>query len=214
MTVSHHPSDFLLLSCTSGQLGYAETLIVRAHTHRCPQCTAMMRALAAEGGRLLENLTPVPMREDAHARAMAAIEISTPQSIETPASIDDDVRRLSPVLRDIPMGPWRFAGFGVHWRPLIIGSEGGSRAFLLKVKAGTNLPPHTHTGTELTTVLTGSFHEGSDIFSAGDFEEGTAKTEHRPMVGKDADCICIVAMNGQLRLSGAFGRLLQPLVRF
>ena len=72
---------------------------------------------------------------------------------------------------------------------------------------------HTHTGVELTCVLTGSFsHEGGH-FGPGDFDFGDDSLDHQPLVGGEADCVCLVAMTGDLKLKGWLGRAIQPFLR-
>ena len=92
-------------------------------------------------------------------------------------------------------------------------SSDKTRLFLLKGAPGTRLPQHTHSDTELTSILAGSYHHEGGDFVAGDFEEADASTEHRPVVGDDQACLCLVALDGRLKLSGLLGTLLNPFVR-
>jgi putative transcriptional regulator len=97
-------------------------------------------------------------------------------------------------------------------RAIELPRTGGSRAFLLKGNPGTQLPQHTHTGSEMTAILAGSYeHEGGQ-FAAGDFEDADDSIVHRPIVGPEG-CVCLVALNGRLRLTGVVGALLNPFVR-
>lgn len=85
--------------------------------------------------------------------------------------------------------------------------------FFLKARPGTPLPQHTHTGTEFTSILTGAYvHEGGR-FGAGDFEEADEGVEHRPVVEPGEECVCLVALDGKLRLSGVIGALMNPFIR-
>ena len=91
--------------------------------------------------------------------------------------------------------------------------EDGVRVFLLKAAAGTKMPQHTHSGVELTMVLTGAFEHEFGRFAPGDVEEADGGIDHRPMVDKSAECVCLVAMSGKLKLQGLAGKLFQPFVR-
>jgi putative transcriptional regulator len=72
---------------------------------------------------------------------------------------------------------------------------------------------HSHTGIEMTCVLKGAFsHEGGH-FGPGDFDLGDETVNHRPVVDAREECVCLVAMVGDLRLSGLIGRIVQPFVR-
>jgi putative transcriptional regulator len=187
----------------------------------------VVRALHEAGGAMLEALAVAPMSADACAQALTRIDAEAGtvpparRDIVIPATVtqditfqDDEVRRLAPTLRTVPMGDWHWAGPGLHWRPIDIGSEGETRAFLLKAEPGMRMPEHTHTGTEWTAVLTGAYVEEGGRFARGDFECADTRDTHRPIVENDEVCICLVAMQGQLQLKGFVGRLLQPLVRF
>ena len=72
---------------------------------------------------------------------------------------------------------------------------------------------HTHTALEMTCVLTGAFHHAGGRFGPGDFDLGDETVHHEPHVDDGEDCVCLVAMQGQLRLEGLIGRLVQPFVR-
>jgi putative transcriptional regulator len=37
--------------------------------------------------------------------------------------------------------------------------------------------------------------------------------DHEPVVDSGQDCVCLVAMQGDLRLNGLLGRIMQPFVR-
>jgi putative transcriptional regulator len=72
---------------------------------------------------------------------------------------------------------------------------------------------HSHTGTELTCVLKGSFSHQGGRYGPGDFDYGDDDVDHRPIVGDEGPCLCLVAMTGDLRMNGFFGRLISPFIR-
>ena len=47
----------------------------------------------------------------------------------------------------------------------------------------------------------------------GDFDFGDESVDHRPIVGGNEPCVCLVAMTGDLRMNGFLGRLIAPFVR-
>ena len=60
----------------------------------------------------------------------------------------------------------------MHFRPIELPEPSATRVFLLRSKPGTKMVDHTHTGFEMTCVLSGSFaHEGGH-FGPGDFDLG------------------------------------------
>ena len=116
-------------------------------------------------------------------------------------------------LRFYELGHWSWVSRGVYWRPVTLLSKSGARAFLLKAYPGTKLPRHTHTGTELTLVLKGAFGHELGRFAQGDLEDADHDRFHQPIVESNDECVCLVAMEGQLRLLGFMAPLFQPFVR-
>ena len=126
------------------------------------------------------------------------------------ALLDDD---LPAILRRCRFGKQRRVAPGVKLQPIILPDAGKSRAFLLWSAPGTRMLEHSHTGTELTLVLKGSFsHQGGE-YRPGDFDFGDGEVDHQPVVGGDIPCLCLVAMSGDLQLHGFLGRLISPFVR-
>ncbi|HWK96861.1 MAG TPA: ChrR family anti-sigma-E factor [Pseudolabrys sp.] len=213
MTIQHHPSDEALAAYAAGTLDLGRRLVVASHLERCAACRSFVRGVEQVAGVMLEDLTPMPMSPDALAHTMARIERVSPARAATAAVPASDEPGMPACLKPYEMGRWRWVGPGVEMRPILLPESDKVRVFLLKATPGTRLPQHTHEGSELTSILVGSFHhEGGDFF-AGDFEEADDDTEHRPVVGKGETCICLVALEGRLKLSGIVGALLNPFVR-
>lgn len=117
-------------------------------------------------------------------------------------------------LRHYAIGQWRFLAPGVKASTVTIpGQRKGHQVLLLRAGPGTLLPAHGHRGTEYTCVLTGSFSDESGLFGTGDMIESGIDVDHQPVTGPDVECVCLLAMEGRLRLHGLLGRLFQPLLR-
>jgi putative transcriptional regulator len=84
---------------------------------------------------------------------------------------------------------------------------------MLKAAPGTTLPHHKHTGTEWTCIIQGAFRHEGGRYAEGDFDEADEDIEHTPVIEDGAECICLVALQGELRFQGWIGRMLQPFVR-
>ncbi|MDX2203134.1 MAG: ChrR family anti-sigma-E factor [Hyphomicrobiaceae bacterium] len=212
MTARHHPSPDTLLAFASGSLDPARGLVVACHIERCPACAGQVRLMEEVGGALLADAEPTPLTDGALARTLARLDGIAPEAAAVPGR-GHDMPVVSQALERCALGPWRWIGPGLHWRSTDVLAEDGTRAFLLRSKPGTRLPHHTHTGVEMTLVLKGAFSHQGGRYAAGDLEEADEATEHQPIVDPGEDCICLVAMNGNLRLLGVMGRLLQPFVR-
>ena len=213
MTIRHHPSDETLAAYAGGALDIARRLVVASHLEHCGACRKFVRAAEAVAGVMMEDLPPANMSPDALARTLARLEVRHDAGAPAGLAPAPGEAGLPACLRGYDLGAWRWVGPGVHMRSILLPPSGETRLFLLKGAPGTHLPQHSHSGTELTSILAGSYHHEAGDFLAGDFEEADENVEHRPIVGSDQPCICLVALDGRLKLSGVIGALLNPFVR-
>jgi putative transcriptional regulator len=225
MTIAHHPSDFILAEFATGTMDEAAAVVVAMHVARCSECQRTVRQCEALGGAVLDDMPASPMLAD-DAEALLQ-RIDAIDGISGGASAVTEPVRTAPSLivalepgtreSEQPLyerGKWRWAGPGVQWCPVSVPSDSGIRVFMLKASAGVRLLDHRHSGIEWTCVLEGAFRHSHGRFGPGDFDEADSDVEHDPVVEEERECICIVAMSGQLQLQGFFGKLMQPLVRF
>lgn len=167
------------------------------------------------GGAFLTSLPPAPLSSGALARVAARLnEPCRPAKIETAAAVSEvAIAGLAKFVRRYPFGDWQWIAPRVHLRPLALPELSNTRVFLLRSGPGTKMLEHSHTGTEVTCVLSGAFSHGGGHFGPGDFDLGDEAVDHRVVVDAAEDCVCLVAMQGELRLNGLLGRLVQPFVR-
>jgi putative transcriptional regulator len=216
MTIQHHPTGEILTGFAAGTLDQGQHVAIATHLVGCSHCRDWMRSMEHVGGAVLASLSPTAMSSGALARVAARLD-ERAQSAEAPAmSLPaplDDVPGLPAFVRRYRAGSWKWIAPRVHLRPVRLPDANTSRVFLLRSGPGTKMLEHTHTGIEMTCVLSGSFtHEGGR-FGPGDFDLGDETMDHRVRVEPGMDCICLVAMQGDLRLNGIVGRLVQPFVR-
>ncbi|MGB5831670.1 MAG: ChrR family anti-sigma-E factor, partial [Thiohalocapsa sp.] len=108
----------------------------------------------------------------------------------------------------------------LDWQQVIRGLEefdldvGGAKTKLLRIKPGASMPQHTHEGCELTLVLDGSYDDEIGHFARGDVVALDTDNDHRPVASPGRDCICLTLIDAPLRLTGRFGRFLNPFVKF
>jgi len=213
MTIHHHPSNEILAAYAAGTLDLGRRLVVASHLERCDTCRKVVRGLEQVAGAMLEDLLPTAMSGEALAQTLARIDRLGAGKSARPSVVESMEPGLPACLRSYELGRWRWIGPGVEMRPIVLPEPNEVRVFLLKGAPGTRLPQHSHSGAELTSILVGSYaHEGGH-FGVGDFEEADENVEHRPVVGGDEPCICVVALEGRLKLSGLMGTLLNPFVR-
>ena len=202
--IHHHPAESTLTDFAAATLDEGRSLVVAQHIAMCPACRRFMSALGQVGGQMLEGIPPVAMSEGAGQRVLDRL----PEPDGSPAL---SVGRG--FMSRYPQGPWRWVGPGIHRRMIDVPSESGTRVFLLKAAPGMTMPGHRHVGTELTLVLTGAFVHQGGRFAVGDIDDADASMEHDPVIDPGEDCICLVAMQGHLRLNSLLGRLIEPFVR-
>ena len=214
MTINHHPPEDLLASFATGALDAAERLVVAVHVAGCAGCGRFVQAMEQLSGAALEDAAPAPLAVGAFDAVMARIHEGPAEAVRPlPPRAIADHPDLPAILRRCRIGKRRRVAPGVSVQPIELSSPGRARAFLLQSAAGTRMLEHSHTGTELTCVLKGSFSHQGGRYGPGDFDYGDDDVDHRPIVGDEGPCLCLVAMTGDLRMNGFFGRLISPFIR-
>ena len=208
----HHLKDTTLADFAAGRLDEGRSLVVASHLALCGECRDFVAALEQAGGQMLTEIAPVAMAEGAAERALSLLDADGARPALKP-TVRPVWQPEQKTLLGYELGPWRWIAPGLHHRVVKVPPGGETRVFMLKAVPGMRIPQHSHTGTELTCVLSGAFiHEGGR-FAVGDCDDADDDDGHSPVIDGDEDCICLVAMQGQLKLSGVLGRLIQPFVR-
>ena len=209
----HHPKNETLAEFAAGTLGEGRSLVVATHLAMCGECREVVSSLEEVGGQMLETIEPVPMSEGAAARALDRLADETAASHAKRAAARPPWQPEQNTLFGYELGPWRWVSPGMHYRVVKTPQGGDTRVFMLKAVPGLKIPAHNHTGTELTCVLQGAFiHEGGR-YGAGDCDDADQDDGHSPVIDDGEVCVCLVAMQGHIKLTGFFGRMIQPLIR-
>lgn len=209
----HHPKNETLAAFAAGQLDEGRSLVVAAHLSMCAECRGAVAAFEAVGGEMLESIEPAAMSEGAAARALAAIDREPPRVAQSKPVARPVWQPEQQTLLGYDLGPWRWVSPGLHYRAVKTPRGGDTRVFMLKAVPGLKIPAHNHTGTELTCVLAGAFIHGGGRYAAGDCDDADQDDAHSPVIDDGEVCICLVAMQGNIKLTGFFGRMIQPLIR-
>jgi putative transcriptional regulator len=217
MTINHHPSDETLLRYAAGTLSAGPALVVGVHLERCGLCRARGADFESIGGQFLEDMTPGHLAADALACALERLDAATTQPQRQPivAQRRADLGIALPYsLPRCEIGPWRWLGPGFRWSKVTIPGSPEAKVMFLKGRPGLKLPPHGHTGAEFMQVLCGSLSDERGRYGPGDLDEADVEVDHQPVVDSQSECVCLAALDGDMRLHGLLGRLLQPLVSF
>ena len=199
--------DELLARYALGNLDPALHALVAAHLQLKPENRLFVASLEEIEGRAIEQTTGVAFtsRDRALERIFAIPE--SPRSSSDPRLAPSGLpRALSRYLgMELNSVPWRNRLPGV--KEYVVEDIDGRSSSLLLISAGRSIPSHTHEGTETTLVLEGAFSDISGQYSRGDIAFADAEIDHKPIVNRSADCLCFAVTEGQLHLTGPFGRL-------
>jgi len=211
MTITHHPTDPTLAAFAAGTVDEGRALVVSTHLVRCGACRGAVRSFEQLGGIALEDAEPVQLKDGALQRALQ--QISSDEQME-PATRDTGRSEARPTpLSAYSLGAWRRIAPGLQFRPVAVPEAEGTRVFMLKAAPSIRIPHHAHAGLEWTCVLQGAFSHQLGRYGAGDFDEADDSIEHQPVVEDGVECICLVALQGQIQLKSWMGRLIQPFIR-
>ncbi len=216
MMPSYHPDADLLVSYAAGSMAEPVALLVATHLALCPECRAEVERLEGVGGVLLEQLESVPVNDGSLERLLdrlgdSAIEDCPPPRVDTTTE-----PRVPQPLRgylgtSLDALPWQsFRGLE---KVELLSDRQNYRTRLMRIKAGTAMPLHSHEGSELTLVLAGGFSDHDGHYLPGDFATADPSVNHRPVADPGEDCLCLAVTDAPLRLTGPFGRLLNPFLR-
>lgn len=218
MSITHHPSEALLLDYATGALGEAWSLAVATHLALCPDCRRAISDIEALGGSLLGAIAPEPMAATGFDAVLARLTASPDQDdLQRPAPAPMAVVPTLPeplrsyVGGDLSLLPWKRLGFGAYHLPIMT-AERGVSARLLRIPAGRPVPTHGHRGLELTLVLSGAFSDATGRYIRGDLQEADESVEHQPHAAAGEDCICLAVTDAPLRFNSLAARLVQPLL--
>jgi putative transcriptional regulator len=202
----HHPSDEAMLGFAAGSMSPVLGLVVASHLALCAACRQRQSVWEALAGAHLETLPPGDMKADALARTLAQLDapIADASASDTPTSDAPEFLVVDPatglvlpaILNRPPSGKRRWLAPGIWLRPLAADRKSDTHAYLLGAAAGKKLPHHRHGGVEMTCVLSGDFFDGPVRYGPGDFREMDEADDHRPVVGSDRACICVIGSQG------------------
>jgi len=216
MTIRKHPDPSTLMAYTSGTLPGALSGLVACHVSLCPQCARDVGRLEAAAGTMLGGIEPVDGDRT---------DTKMPSGVTKPAMpITDQPHPKGP---DDPVLPRPLANYiglssdEIPWKPVVKGLEqywvklpsGAGHMRLLKAPPRFRLLEHTHSGSELTLVLKGSYRDETGEYFRGDVADLDDDVLHTPKVSSMEECICVIASEKLPRYSNWYARMLQPFLK-
>lgn len=208
----HHPDSLMLMEYSAGNLSEPHALCIRLHLDKCAHCRSRVDALDSLGAVVMEQQSQVSVSESTFDSILARIdsEPAPPPRPRTPPRSP-----LSKLLGDDLDGlPWKRQLRDVSVLDITDRFPGQKdQVILQKLCAGGKAPAHTHRGEETTLVLQGAFSDNRGVFNQWDFVVLGQEDEHKPVALEGDDCITLSVLSAPLKLTGTFGRLLNPFIR-
>jgi putative transcriptional regulator len=222
--IQHHPTDNILVEFAAGTLDTAQAVAVNAHMHFCTKCQQNIKKMEQTGGAMLDSLDPEALAENSFDKLLSAIEVMAAKSISTNHGTDDtlinnkiDLRSEEAVkiARDYGRLPnvvakmmsqkalkWRYINSSLQTSHLIAG-QNVHQVSLQKISAGGVAP----------VVLKGSFSDKEGIYQEGDFILKEPGQIHQPISARNEDCLCLSVESAPVKLTGFFGRMVNPFIK-
>lgn len=221
-TAHHHPGEDLLWDFYRGALAPGLALAVATHVELCGTCRSDMKLFDAVGGALLAEIEDAPMSDNALDLALARIERPKERpdtddmpkaTVKTPAFLEGF--ELPDSLKTAAIKDRYWAAPGVWMAPVVVpDAPKGSKTFLMHVKAGMEMPAHTHRGLEITVMLAGRFKDHKGSYGRGDIAIcDDSDDRHSPAMEGDEDCLCLVAQEAAIVPQSFWAWALQPFAR-
>lgn len=213
--ITHHPTHQLLTAFVKGQLPDAINIAVAAHNQLCSHCQALT-------DKITENQAVQSFDENIHIDMLDTdmdamihqITLDDSQAVFTahiPSVVDCAERKveLPRAFSHVNLKPWSKLS-GVNRSRLQLDEE-PLRSSLLYIEPGTQVPPHTHKGFELTVILDGSFSDDMGSYEVGDFIWLDAKHTHSPM--SQEGCLCYAVLDDAMQFTQGLSKLFNPIGR-
>lgn len=219
--VVHQSDEGLLLDYASGALNEQMSLAMATHLSLSMKNASEYQALNSVGGAMLESIECDYHEEEDGDFGLSDVlgRLDDEPVTGKPVSFDSVTSDIIPApLRnylpaDLDALKWRKVSPGVEEYPIKTAASEGKTA-LLRIEAGRAMPEHTHTGTELTVVLDGSYADGVETFARGDLQIAGMDDNHQPAADASKGCLCLIVLDAPVKLTGPVGRLLNPFLRF
>lgn len=217
--ITYHPSEALLRSHAHGDLPESLAVAVSLHCDLCPECQqqleAMTHTLAQQAWFSEPSLSHQESGEkvtddfDAMLASITAQEVTPTYLAPEPSYtlwIDNKEYRVPYILHRYQHVKWNHLGAVSRTR---LNEEQEMRSNLLHIKAGGEIPHHTHKGFELTLLLDGSFEDEFGQYKKGDFIWLDSSNSHSPKT--EEGCLCYTVQNAPLYFKQGLSKIFNPI---
>lgn len=180
------------------------------------QCCNAIADAETIGGILLENIPPTNLTTTNLDNFWEQMKLDKIESIQKPVMQSSDIMLpsvLKPYVGDsLDEIKWRSLVPGIRHYPLGKNDKGNGSVRLLSITPGITIPQHTHKGSEMALVIRGAYKDKIGHFKTGDVADLDESSHHQPIVDAKEPCVCLMATDKKIQLTGFFNRMLQPFV--
>lgn len=213
-TASPNTFSDLYSAYASGTLDPAFALMLETQGVMRPDIRGGVMLSEAISGSFLETAPEAALSDGALDRALALIDAmeASPGAYQAAAGKAEgalgELLDLPEPVRDAAleaagMRGWQRLGLGLKRLKLDISSA--MEVELYRIEPGAKILRHTHSGPELTMVLTGGFSDERGNYGPGDVAMNGPKDTHQPVADEDEICFALAIRDGGLRFTGLMG---------
>jgi putative transcriptional regulator len=214
MVIRHHPALENLMTCSAGSMPEAVAAVMASHIEMCPSCRSELAIMQQIGTALFEAIVPAPVARAAPVVAMRSLESESGDELQTRSDGQVPTPLVKCLGKTLDSVRWKRVGPGVWQHQIALSHAGRGSLRLIKVAPGRSLPERGHSGSELTLVLRGSFHDAYGRYIVGDVADVDETIDHAPIADAAEGCICLVATEGKMLFKSPIARLAQRLIGF
>jgi putative transcriptional regulator len=230
--ITHHPDDNLLTEYSSGSLANALGVIVCAHLQTCLHCRKRVEQLNKLGAAILNQSIAEAVQSESFEQLMTRIRsqnsetgvkdktsgpLEKPQELHSTYANDPLLKQVPKVIAKLLPSDgklkWKRVSAALKTAGLKTGQSEYEVAFQ-RISSGGKVVEHDHGGLEVTMVLCGSFSDEDGVYNKGDFLVRNPGEVHRPTATQNQDCLCISVVEAPVKITGLFGKLVNPFLSF
>ncbi|TGN38286.1 ChrR family anti-sigma-E factor [Marinobacter confluentis] len=214
----HHPDTLTLMEFSAGNLSEPHALCIRLHLDQCGDCRSRVDTLDSLGAVMMESQPQTEVSSGMFDSILSRIDSDADLSGQQVTTVAKGTARISPLEKllgeDLNSLPWKRQMGDVSVLDITDRFPGQREQVVLqKLAAGGKAPSHTHRGEETTVVLQGAFADQKGVFNQWDFVVLNQEDDHKPVAVGCEDCITLSVLSAPVKLTGTFGRMLNPFIR-
>jgi putative transcriptional regulator len=214
----HHPDTTTLMEFSAGNLSEPHALCIRLHLDKCADCRSRVETLDSLGAVMMESQPQSEVSSGMFDTILSRIDSDEGGASKHAGTAAESSGRISPLVKllgdDLNSLPWKRQLGDVSVLDITDRFPGQNEQVVLqKLAAGGKAPSHTHRGEETTIVLQGAFADQKGVFNQWDFVVLNQEDDHKPVAVGCQDCITLSVLSAPVKLTGRFGRLLNPFIR-